>query len=363
MAAGSFRFDRFQLDADDRRLTRDGATVDLNARYLDALALLVREQGRLVSKERFLEEVWRGVPVTDEALTQCIRTIRRTLGDEAARPRFIETVPKHGYRFIAPVARVADEPAPSALPGAAPPTAPAAAWSGVFRFGWAGMVGGGAAGVFGGLFYGFASAVRPLNSDMGAASMVLVFMAITAALGMLGGGGIGVGIATARLAGRPGWWWSVGGGAAGGLIVGAAFRLIGGDAFNLLFGQSPGRITGAFEGAVLGAVIGLAVWLGRGPGGLRRGVLAGGLGTAAAGIAIVLLGGRMLGGSLDELARRFPGSRLHLDQLGALFGETGFGLVSQTITAGLEGLLFGAGVATALLLARSVRSAPARDWP
>ena len=43
------------------------------------------------------------MPVTDEALTQCIRTLRRKLGDDANRPRFIETVPKHGYRFIAPV--------------------------------------------------------------------------------------------------------------------------------------------------------------------------------------------------------------------------------------------------------------------
>ena len=43
------------------------------------------------------------MPVTDEALTQCIKTLRRQLGDDASRPRFIETVPKHGYRFIAPV--------------------------------------------------------------------------------------------------------------------------------------------------------------------------------------------------------------------------------------------------------------------
>ena len=103
MESGGFRFERFVLDPADRQLRRDEAPVELNARYLDALALLVREAGKLVSKDRFLEEVWRGVPVTDEALTQCIKTLRRQLGDDAARPRFIETVPKHGYRFIAPV--------------------------------------------------------------------------------------------------------------------------------------------------------------------------------------------------------------------------------------------------------------------
>src|SRR5215210_9345447 len=99
----SFRFDRFTLDPRDRQLRRDDAPVELNARYFDALALLVGDAGMLVSKDRFLDEVWRGVPVTDEALTQCIKTLRRQLGDDAGRPRFIETVPKHGYRFIAPV--------------------------------------------------------------------------------------------------------------------------------------------------------------------------------------------------------------------------------------------------------------------
>src|SRR3954462_3379415 len=101
--AGSFVFEQFVLDPDDRQLRRGADPVELNGRYFDALALLVREQGKLVSKDRFLDEVWRGVPVTDEALTQCIKTLRRQLGDSAASPRFIETVPKHGYRFIAPV--------------------------------------------------------------------------------------------------------------------------------------------------------------------------------------------------------------------------------------------------------------------
>src|SRR3954467_3332106 len=101
--AGCFAFDQFVLDPDDRQLRRGNAEVELNGRYFDALTLLVRESGRLVSKDRFLDEVWRGVPVTDEALTQCIKTLRRQLGDDAARPRFIETVPKHGYRFIAAV--------------------------------------------------------------------------------------------------------------------------------------------------------------------------------------------------------------------------------------------------------------------
>src|SRR3982750_3066010 len=120
MTSGRFRFDRFILDPDDRQLKRGGEPVELNARYLDALALLVSEAGRLVSKDRFMDEVWRGVPVTDEALTQCIRTLRRQLGDDAARPRFIETVPKHGYRFIAPVDRIENDGTRTSRAPAAP---------------------------------------------------------------------------------------------------------------------------------------------------------------------------------------------------------------------------------------------------
>ena len=124
MASASFRFEGFELDPGNRRLSRDGAPVELNARYLDALVLLAGEQGRLVSKDRFLDEVWRGVPVTEEALTQCIRTLRRQLGDSATNPRYIETVPKHGYRFIAAVATDGESPmaaATTAMPATAMP--------------------------------------------------------------------------------------------------------------------------------------------------------------------------------------------------------------------------------------------------
>lgn len=90
--AGVYRFDRFVLDAADRRLSDAAGSVELSSRYLDALVLLVAEEGRLVTKARLLDEVWKGVPVTDEALTQCVRSLRKALGDEAGRPRFIETV-------------------------------------------------------------------------------------------------------------------------------------------------------------------------------------------------------------------------------------------------------------------------------
>ena len=356
MKSGSFRFDRFLLDPRDRRLFQGDRPVELNARYLDALALLVGERGKLVSKDRFLDEVWRGVPVTDEALTQCIKTLRRQLGDDAARPRFIETVPKHGYRFIAPVEWVDDgESLPTGMAArTVPPGSPARDWQRIVLLGLAGTIGAGFAGMFGGLFYGLAGASQPLAPGMGAVSVLLVLVSLTILVALIGGAGVSFGIAAAGLAGRNPQW-SILGGAVGGLIVGAFTKLLGLDAFNLLFGQSPGDITGAAEGALLGGAVGLGAWLGnRGAGRprLRRGVAAAGLAGAAAGILIPLLGGRMMGGSLDLLASGFPDSRLRLDQIGALFGESGFGPVSQMVTGALEGLLFSASVVAAMTIAR-----------
>jgi len=139
--------------------------------------------------------------------------------------------------------------------------------------------------------------------------------------------------------------------------VGAVVKLLGLDAFNLLLGQTPGDITGPFEGVLLGGAVGLGAWLGsRGSGSLRRSIVPAGLFGGGAGILIPLLGGRLMGGSLDSLARHFPGSRLHLDQIGNLLGESGFGTISQSVTGGLEGALFGACVVGAMLLALRARS-------
>jgi len=347
MASASFRFGPFRLAPGERRLERDGTPVELNARYLDALALMVREAGRLVSKDRFLEEVWRGVPVTDEALTQCIRTLRRQLGDDAARPRFIETVPKHGYRFIAPVEAVDDEPGLAAEPPA--PPAASYSWRQFFLLGGAGTIGAGVAGIVGGLAYGFAGASQPLGPGMGAASVLLVLLWLTIAAALMGGAGVSFGIAAADF--LPARYWRILGGALGGLAVGGAVKLLGLDAFNLLLGRSPGGITGAGEGALLGGAVGLGAWLASRLS-VRRGVAVAAAIGGAAGILIPLLGGRLMGGSLDLLARTFPDSSLRLDPIGRLFGEAGFGPVSQIVTGGLEGMLFGGCIAGAMIVAR-----------
>src|SRR5690348_817469 len=206
-----FAFERFTLDTGERRLRADGEPVEINTRYFDALALMAREQGRLVSKDRFLGEVWRGIPVTDEALTQCIKALRRLLGDEAGRPRFIETVPKHGYRFIAPVDAV----------GGSKPSAelPSGHWRSFVRTAAAGTAGGAIAGMIGGLVYGLAGASDRTQPGEGALSVLLVLLAITFVVALIGGAGVSLGIAAGRFARPRSWTWAIAGGAAGGFFV------------------------------------------------------------------------------------------------------------------------------------------------
>jgi DNA-binding winged helix-turn-helix (wHTH) protein len=333
------RFGGFVLDPANRRLCGREGPVELNARYFDALTLLVGEAGKLVSKDRFLAEVWRGIPVTDEALTQCIRMLRRQLGDDSARPRFIETVPKHGYRFIAAI-----EPTEPTSPQ--PVADQLRPWEEFVRLGLAGTVGGCIAGLFGGLFYGFAA----LQPGPGAISGLLVLVCVTVAVALIGAAGISFGMAAASFVNGEDAW-SIAGGAGGGMIVGALVKLIGLDAFHVLLGHSPGDFTGAPEGAALGAAVGLAGWVAR-RSSLRCSTAAGAIAGGIAGILIVLLDGRLMGGSLDLLARSFPQSRLRIDQIGAWVGEAGFGPISQLITGGLEGALFGSGIIAAMALTR-----------
>jgi hypothetical protein len=140
------------------------------------------------------------------------------------------------------------------------------------------------------------------------------------------------------------------GGAAGGLLVGAFGKLIGHDAFLLLFGQAPGDITGALEGLLLGAAVGLADDLGRrfaADASIQRNVLLAVAIGALAGLLIAVTGGKLLGGSLVLLAKSFPDARLHLDPLGTLLGRFAAGA-----TNALEGAWFSLCLVGALRLAR-----------
>jgi hypothetical protein len=215
----------------------------------------------------------------------------------------------------------------------------------------AGTIGGGIAGFIGGLLYGFIGASQPLQPGMGAASIVLVLLCITILVALLGGAGVATGLALTRRYGS----WVVAGGAAGGVIIGATVKMLGLDAFSLLVGQSPGKITGAFEGLLIGGGTGLGMWLARHVTSVRASALVGAACGGLAGLAVALLGGRLMLGSLDLLARQVPGSRLRLDQISQLFGEASFGPITRTVTSILEGALFAAGVVSAMALAERER--------
>jgi DNA-binding winged helix-turn-helix (wHTH) protein len=99
------RFLDYELDTVSGELTRNGTVVPLERQPSRALVLLVANRGRLVTRERLRRGIWPGdVHVDfDGSLNYCVRQVRAALGDDARAPRFIETVPRQGYRFIAPV--------------------------------------------------------------------------------------------------------------------------------------------------------------------------------------------------------------------------------------------------------------------
>ena len=82
------------------RLSLDGRTVQVRAKVMDLLVYLAGVPGMVVSKDTLLNEVWRSEAISESALTRTITELRSALGDDAAQPRFLETIPKRGYRLI-----------------------------------------------------------------------------------------------------------------------------------------------------------------------------------------------------------------------------------------------------------------------
>jgi TolB-like protein len=106
----SYVFGAFRLDTAERLLLRrDGVRVPLTEKAFDTLATLVRREGRLVSKEELMAEVWPDAFVEENNLDKSISVIRRALGEKASAPEYIETVRGRGYRFLAKVSEVREE--------------------------------------------------------------------------------------------------------------------------------------------------------------------------------------------------------------------------------------------------------------
>ena len=105
-----YEFGPFCLDPAERRLLRENQTVSLPPKSFDLLVLLVENHDRLVTKNQILDSVWAGSFVEESNLTVSVSAIRRALGERGDSLPYIETVPKAGYRFIAPVRIVGAPP-------------------------------------------------------------------------------------------------------------------------------------------------------------------------------------------------------------------------------------------------------------
>lgn len=101
-----YHFGPFVLDVRERTLTRDDGRIPLTPKVFDTLEVLVRHHGRLIEKRVLMQEVWPDAVVEEANLTVCVSALRKVLG-----PDHIETVPKRGYRFVAPVQVGASEEA------------------------------------------------------------------------------------------------------------------------------------------------------------------------------------------------------------------------------------------------------------
>lgn len=95
-----YRFSDFILSPRRRVLIRGGRELPLIPRYFDLLAFLIEHRHEAVHRRDIFDHVWNDVVVSDSALSQAVRTIRRALGDDPREPRFIRTVSRHGYRFV-----------------------------------------------------------------------------------------------------------------------------------------------------------------------------------------------------------------------------------------------------------------------
>jgi DNA-binding winged helix-turn-helix (wHTH) protein len=120
-----------------------GKVVQVQPKIMDVLLRLAERPGEVVTREELLRTVWAGTHVTEHVLARAVSELRKVFDDSAQQPRVIETIPKVGYRLIAPVSRAPEENPKSVTPADAPrptpaPAAPGSARLEAFRR-WAGL--------------------------------------------------------------------------------------------------------------------------------------------------------------------------------------------------------------------------------
>ncbi|HEY0872861.1 MAG TPA: winged helix-turn-helix domain-containing protein [Vicinamibacterales bacterium] len=351
-----YRFSQFTLSPQRRLLIRDGREVPLIPRYFDLLVLLIERRHQAVHRREIFECVWADAVVSESALSQAVRTIRSTLGDDSRDPRFIRTVSRHGYQFV--FAEVIEEeevdaaPAP-ALPATGDASVPMdTSATRTTSTGWTGAAAGGAvAGIVAGGLGGLILAAAPGSTAPIAIAPVLA--AIGAGCGGLGGLGVGAAIASAERTVRSHRTLALTFTAAlGGGIVGLTVQWLTRWGLAALIGLDV-HVGGGVEGVLIGGAVGLglAVSTTKEDEAVRwrwtraRGALITALCCGLAGLALTLAGRPLAGGTIHAIADAAEGSSVTLAPLGRLMGEPDFGPLSQAILAFGEAAVFGVGVA------------------
>ena len=392
-----YRFSDFTLSPQRRLLVRDGREVPLIPRYFDLLLLLIERRHEAVHRREIFDRVWGEVIVSESALSQAVRTIRRTLGDDSQEPRFIRTVSRHGYQFVLDVIEEHEEHDAQPASQAEAPGGAAIAidididadrrdapmlW---IRAATGGALAGIAAGGMGGLIL----AAAPGSAATFAIAPVLAV--IGGGCGALGGAGVGAGLA---LAGRlskspsavadtkspsavagtkspsavadtespsavadtespsavadtesPSAVALVAGAALGGGLVGTAAQWLARWGLAALLGLDI-DVGGGLEGVAIGGAAGAGYAFATGT--RLRAALITAVFCGLAGLALTLAGYPLVGGTIHTIADATSGSRATLTPLGRLIGEPDFGPVSRAIIAFGEGALFGVGLAYGL---------------
>ncbi len=107
----TYEFGQFRVDARERRLLRDGEVVPLTPKVFDILLVLVQNKGHILSKDEVIRLVWPDTAVEEGNIARNISTLRNALGERPRDSKYIQTVPWRGYRFVANVKEVTEEPA------------------------------------------------------------------------------------------------------------------------------------------------------------------------------------------------------------------------------------------------------------
>jgi DNA-binding winged helix-turn-helix (wHTH) protein/TolB-like protein len=123
MKSGRYRFGVFEFDTDALELRRQGAVVHLQSQPARVLACLIQNSDRTVTREELRAAIWGNETFVDfeRGLNFCISQIRSALGDDSARPIYIQTLPKRGYQFVAPVEFVSSAVQPQEIHAKIPP--------------------------------------------------------------------------------------------------------------------------------------------------------------------------------------------------------------------------------------------------